>query len=461
MAGTSKKVLILGAGLVCAPGVKYLASKGCEVTVASRTVSKCEDIVKGLAGCKAVELDALDASQQAKLEAMVTEVDIVVSLLPWTMHTPIAEMAVKTNTHFASTSYISEAMEGMDAQFKANGKICMNECGVDPGLDHMSAAKVFDEVHAKGGKIKEFISMCGGLPCPDDNTNPFGYKFSWSPRGVLLAAIREAFYIEDGEEKTMDKAPGNGIYDKFKLDATVPNVGIPLEKAAWPAAFECHPNGNSTKFKAIYGLADCDTLIRGTYRNVGWCETMRSIKQLGLLDETAVDFGDKSYAAVVAELCGCDAATVKDGAAKKLDIDAGHAIIGRLEWLGLFGDAKVGAQPSKLDAVCALFQNNPKFWYAPGERDMIAMHHTFKVENADGTKETITSTMVDYGIKNGDTSMARTVTIPVAIAINKILTGEITNTGVCRPTTKDLYAPILAEMEAIGCKFTEKTVSGW
>jgi len=378
------------------------------------------------------------------------------------MHTPIAEMAVKTKTHFASTSYISDAMEALDAQFKGNKTICINECGVDPGLDHMSATKVFDEVHAKGGKIKKFISMCGGLPCPDDNDNPFGYKFSWSPRGVLLAAVREAFYIEDGEEKKMDKTNGNGIYDKFIVDNSVPNVGIPLEKATWPEGFESHPNGNSTKFKAIYGLADCDTLIRGTYRNIGWCETMRSIKLLDLLDETPVaDLAAMSYAEMVAGICGVPAAEVKAGAAKKIGIDAGHKIIERLEWLGLFSDAKIGEQPTRLDAVCALFQNNPKFWYADGERDMIAMHHTFKVENADGSKETITSTMVDYGIKNGDTSMARTVTIPVAIAINKILTGEITNIGVCRPTTKDLYEPILAEMESIGCKFIEKTTPGW
>lgn len=117
-------------------------------------------------------------------------------------------MAVKCNVHFASTSYISDAMQAMDDKFKANGKVSFNEVGVDPGLDHMSAMKIIDEVHAAGGKIKSFLSYCGGLPCPDDNDNPFGYKFSWSPKGVLLAAVRQAFYIQDGEHKTLDASPG-------------------------------------------------------------------------------------------------------------------------------------------------------------------------------------------------------------------------------------------------------------
>eukprot|EP00038_Savillea_parva_P006705 m.165345 g.165345 ORF g.165345 m.165345 type:complete len:461 (+) comp12551_c0_seq1:40-1422(+) len=458
-----KKVLILGAGLVAGPGIKYLAETGHEVTVASRTVARAEKLIKGLPNCTAVAVEVGNPEHNAKLEELVGATDIVVSLVPWTMHTPVAELAVKKNKHFASTSYISKDMEGMDGAFKANGKICFNECGVDPGLDHMSAAVVFDDVKSKGGKIKSFLSYCGGLPCPDDNNNPFGYKFSWSPRGVLLAAVREAFYIEDGEEKKMDATPGNGIYDKFILDSTVPNVGPPLEKATWPEAFESHPNGDSIKFKPIYDLPDCDTLIRGTYRSVGWCDTMRSIKQLGLLDQEpcAATAAGTTYAKLLAADLGCEPAGVKAAVATKLGIAEDDAIIGRLEWLGLFSD-KDATAPTKIDALCKLFQENPKFYYADGERDMIAMHHTFKIENADGSKETRTSTLVDYGIKGGDTSMARTVTLPVAIAIKKILSGEISNTGVCRPITADLYVPILKEMEdSFGIKFTEKTTPGW
>ncbi len=242
----------------------------------------------------------------------------------------------------------------------------------------------------------------------------------------------------------------------------MPNVGAPLEKATFPEAFESHPNGDSIKFKKIYDLPDCDTLIRGTYRTVGWCDTMRSIKNLGLLDQEPCATTSQGITSVklLASVLGTDEAGVKAAVAAKLAIEITDPIIDRLEWLGLFSDKDVTA-PTKIDALCRLFQENPKFWYADGERDMIAMHHTFKVENADGSKETRTSTLIDYGIKSGDTSMARTVTLPVAIAIRKILSGEIKNTGVCRPTTADLYVPILKEMESFGIKFTEKTTTGW
>jgi len=384
--------------------------------------------------------------------------DIVVSLLPWTMHTPIAEMAVKCNVHFASTSYISDAMQAMDDKFKANGKVSFNEVGVDPGLDHMSAMKIIDEVHAAGGKIKSFLSYCGGLPCPDDNDNPFGYKFSWSPKGVLLAAVRQAFYIQDGEHKTLDASPGKGIYENYTLDTSVPNTGAPLKKAEWPKAFESHPNGDSIKFQAIYGIPECDELIRGTYRTEGWCGTMLKVKELGCLDDTACaeKLEGKTFAQVMAANLGCDAAEVKAKAAAKVGLAEDDAIIARLEWLGLFGEKDASAA-TMIDATCKLFQENPKFWYGEGERDMIAMHHTFKVENADGSKSKITSTLVDYGIANGDTSMARTVTLPLAIAIKSILNGSFKCTGVVRPTTPELYTPILAEMETLGVKFTEKT----
>lgn len=189
---------------------------------------------------------------------------------------------------------------------------------------------------------------------------------------------------------------------------------------------------------------------------------MRAIKNLGFLDESecAATKGGITYAKLLAGELGCESSGVKAAAAAKLGIAEDDAIIGRLEWLGVFSD-KDATAPTKIDAVCKLFLDNPKFQYAEGERDMIAMHHTFKILNADGSKETRTSTLVDYGIKNGDTSMARTVTIPVAIAIRKILSGEIKNIGVCRPTTPDLYVPILKEMESFGIKFTEKTTAGW
>jgi len=459
MATSKGKVLILGAGLVTGPGVSHLAKGGFAVTVASRTGARAEKLIEGLDNCTAVELDAADEKQNAKLEELMAATDIVVSLLPWTMHTPIAKLAVKHKIHFASTSYISEDMEKLEDDFKANGKVSFNEVGVDPGMDHMSAMKVIDAIHAKGGKVKSFLSYCGGLPCPDDNNNPFGYKFSWSPRGVLLAAVRKAYFIEGGESRSLDASPGKGIYENFTVDKSVPDVGDKLERG-WPEGFECHPNGDSVKFQKIYGIPECDHLVRGTYRNIGWCDTMFKISQLGMLSEEpcAEKLKGKTYADVLAAELGCAAGEVKAKAAEKLGLAADDAIMGRIDWLGLFSDKDAEA-PTLLDATCKLFQENPKFWYAEGERDMICMHHTFIAEYEGGKKEKTTSTFINYGIKNGDTAMARTVTLPLAIAITGILTGTIKNKGVVRPVTADLYEPILKELEAVGFVFKEETTA--
>lgn len=458
MSNADKTILCLGAGLVTAPGVRYLAKTGFTVTVASRTVSKAEAIIEGFSHCKAIALDITDETQTAKLEQLISEHDLIISLLPWTQHLIPCKLALKHKKHFTTTSYISDDMQNLDQEFKDAGIVCFNECGVDPGLDHMSAMKIIHAVHAEGGEIESFLSYCGGLPCPDDNNNPFGYKFSWSPRGVLLAAIRVAKYVEGGENCTLDGSPGSMIYDKFFEDSSVPNVGGPLE-SGWPSSFECHPNGDSQKFVSIYEIPECKTLIRGTYRNVGWCPTMKKITELGLLKETKFPEGIKggSYAKLMAHLMGCDVASVKQATADKVNLAVDDAIIGRLEWLGLFSEETV-EKDTPLDALCDLFLNNPKFRYSEGERDMLAMHHTFIVKNKDGSKKKVTSTMVDYGIKNGDTSMSRTVSLPLAIMIKRILTDDTCKlTGVHRPTTPDIYMPILNEMESeFGVTFVEK-----
>eukprot|EP00667_Euglena_gracilis_P011631 EG_transcript_11888 len=448
------KILCLGAGLVTAPGIKYLSDCGFSITVASRTVSKAEKIVEGLPNCTAVALDI--KKEPEKLEELVQSHDLVISLLPWVEHMPIAKLALKHKKNFCTTSYISDEMRDLDEAFKAAGIVSFNECGVDPGLDHMSAMKIIDKVHAEGGKVLEFTSYCGGLPCPEDNNNPYGYKFSWSPRGVLLAAIRKAIYRENGEKKELDGTPGNCIYNVFFEDKSVPDVG-PKITVPWPQGFECYPNGDSCKYIDIYTIPEVQTIIRGTYRTIGWSPTMLKITELGYLKEDDITaFKGKSYAALMAHKLGCEAAAVKATAAQKLGLAEDDAIVGRMEWLGLFDAEKLVEAPTTLDALCDLFLKNPAFWYAPGERDMLVMHHTFVIEKADGKKEKVTSTMIDYGLKDGDTSMSRTVSLPLAIMVRRILKGESVLTGVHRPVTPDIYNPILAEMEEkFGIKFVE------
>jgi saccharopine dehydrogenase (NADP+, L-glutamate forming) len=447
-------ILCLGAGLVTGPGIQYLAQAGFPVTVASRTVAKAEKIIEGLPNCTAVALDI--AADPAKLEELVQSHDLIISLLPWTEHMVPAKLALKHRKNFCTTSYISDAMQELDADFRAAGIVSLNECGVDPGLDHMSAMKIIHKAHEEGGKVLSFTSYCGGLPCPDDNNNPFGYKFSWFPRGVLLAATRRAVFLEDGKQVELDGSPGHTIYDHVHDDTTVPNVGPKLE-TEWPSAFECYPNGDSEKFVEIYGIPEVQTLIRGTYRYLGWCPTMKKVADLGLLKEDDIaDLKGKSYAELLASKVGGAAADVKATTAAKLGLAVDDAIVGRMEWLGLFDAERKVEASTTLDALVDLFLKNPKLWYEAGERDMLCMHHTFVIEKADGAKERLTSTMIDYGTKDGDTSMSRTVSLPLAIMVRRILSGEVTLTGVVRPITPELYTPILDEMEAkFGIRFVE------
>jgi saccharopine dehydrogenase-like NADP-dependent oxidoreductase len=207
-----KKILILGAGLVSKPGVVFLLENKFNVTVASRTVEKAQKIVQGFENGKATQILVENADA---LEALVKEHDIIVSLLPWTHHTIVARCCLKNNKLMATTSYVSPDMRAMDADIKAKNLLFLNEIGVDPGIDHMSAMKIIDDIHAKGGKIRHFYSICGGLPAPDDNDNPFGYKFSWSPRGVVLASRNAARFLENGKEINIK---GEDLFLNYRIE---------------------------------------------------------------------------------------------------------------------------------------------------------------------------------------------------------------------------------------------------
>ena len=197
-----KNILVLGAGLVSKPGVRYLLSQPeFNITVASRTIEKAQAIVKGFSNGSAIPLNVKNTEILIEL---IHKNDIVISLLPWTHHVKIGELCLSQNTHMATTSYVSEDMKALDSEVKKRNLIFLNELGVDPGIDHMSAMKIIDDVHKDGGKILHFYSFCGGLPAPEHNNNPFGYKFSWSPKGVVLASRNSALYLENGEKITIE-----------------------------------------------------------------------------------------------------------------------------------------------------------------------------------------------------------------------------------------------------------------
>jgi saccharopine dehydrogenase (NADP+, L-glutamate forming) len=430
-----KHVLLLGAGLVTRPLVSYLLDRGFKLTVATRTISKAEALVGDHPNGSALELNV---NNDEALEKLVSEADLTISLLPYTYHVKVAGLCIKHKKHFVSTSYVNPEMKALDEPAKKAGVALLNEIGLDPGIDHMSAMKIIDAVHNQSGQIKSFRSYCGGLPAPETNDNPFGYKFSWSPIGVLLAGTNDARFKENGE---IVKIPGAELFDHYKI-MTVEGLD----------EFEGYPNRDSTPYIETYSIPETDTMLRGTYRNIGWCPTLKAVADLGLFDKTERDFGGMTLTDYTRSFVG-GTGDIKPATANKLGIGDGDEIIGRFEWLGLFSHEPVPIERgSSLEALSALM--NAKMPYRPGERDMIVLTHEFIAEYADGRKR-ITSTLINYGIPHGDSAMARTVSLPAAIGARMILEGKITRPGVSIPVNAEIYEPILAELEELGIKCIE------
>jgi saccharopine dehydrogenase (NADP+, L-glutamate forming) len=439
---TKKKILVFGAGLVSRPGVRYLLSnKNLIVTVASRTVSKAEKLVEGFDNgiANQILVDNLEA-----VEELIKENDIVISLLPWVHHLKVAKLCLKHNKHMATTSYVSEGMKKLDEEAKSKDLLFLNEIGVDPGIDHMSAMKIIDEVHNEGGKIIHFYSYCGGLPAPEDNDNPYGYKFSWSPKGVVLASGNPAKYLENGK---LVEIEGKDLFLNKRLDE-IEGLG----------SFEVYPNRDSMPYQDLYGLKDAQTVMRGTYRNIGWCDTLKKIVDLGLIDETPKEnLKGITYKQMMAALVGAsEDEDVTEKTAVKVGLAKDDEVVKRLEWLGLFSDDPVPDFDNYLDILSQRLQE--KLYYKKGERDMLILRHKFIVENKDKSRDMITSTMVDFGIPNGDTSMARTVSLPLAIGVKLMAEGKINLTGVHIATKKEIYKPVLQELEKLNIKMVEKRV---
>ncbi len=433
------KVVVFGAGMVAGEHVRYLLDHGFEVTVASRTIKKAEALVQGYpkGHAAAVNSEDLDA-----VGDIIRQHDLAVSLLPYAYHPAIARLCLKHGKHMLTTSYVKPEMAALDAPAREAGLIFMNEIGVDPGIDHMTAMKVIHKVQKEGGEITKFISYCGGLPAPEANDNPFGYKFSWSPRGVLLAGKNPAHYRWNGEE--VDIKAGT-LFDHYGTMA--------VEVEGKKIVFETYPNRDSMPYATTYGIESTRTMLRGTLRNLGWCSTLSKISDLGLLDEAPLtDFQGGSWLDLMQRLAP-GTSDVRSNLARKLGVQTSAKVIENLAWLGLLSnDALPQGQKAPIDMLCAKMME--KMQFTPGERDLLILRHEFEAKYSD-YKTAITSIMVDFGIPNGATSMARTVGLPAAIGVRMILEGKIRQRGVVIPISADIYEPILKELETLGIHFSE------
>ena len=435
-----KNVLILGAGLVSRPIVRYLLERTDRtIVVASRTVSKAQALIGGHPRGKAV---AVNVDNAAQVEKLVQAAEVVVSLVPYTHHVAVAKLAIKHGAHVVTTSYVSPAMHELDKPARKAGVALVNEIGLDPGIDHMSAMQVIHQIQNSGGTVTHFSSCCGGFPAPDANNNPWGYKFSWSPRGVILAGRNDAKFLRNGK---VVEIPGPELFAN-RWPYGVEGVGL----------FVTYPNRDSLSYIDTYGLKGVQNMFRGTIRYPGWCETLKAIADLGLLDLEEREWAPgTTYASFMAGfLPKGKAGSLAERIAGKLGVAADDPIISRMEWAGLLSDRPVPEQKAPpLDVLAnRLLKMMP---YAPGERDMIILRHEFVASWPNRPSARTVCVLVDYGQPFGDSSMARTVSLPAAIAVRLLLHKKLELTGVHVPVTPEIYEPVMAELGMLGIQFKE------
>ncbi len=309
----------------------------------------------------------------------------------------------------------------------------------------MSAMKIIHRAQTRGGKILSFTSFTGGLPAPEANTNPLGYKLSWSPRGVLLAGRNSALFLQDGKKVQI---PSEDLFATCHIE-NISGIGD----------FEGYPNRNSLQYIDIYGLQGIQTMLRGTLRYPGWCKTLYNLGKLNLLQLEKQNLSNLTFADFMRKHLNLSSrANLKEQVAFQLKLSIDDPVIARYEWLGLFSDNAIPLElGGPIDVLVALFED--KLQYALGERDMIVMQHKFIIKHQDNTQENITSTLIDYGIPNGDSSMSRTVALPAAIASHLILTGRVQLKGVHIPIVPELYNPILNELDTLDIRFKEESIN--
>jgi saccharopine dehydrogenase (NADP+, L-glutamate forming) len=432
------KVLILGAGLVVKPMVEFLLEHNFTVKIATTTKEKADRMINGHPNGSS---QRWSTDETDTLEKLVNEHDMAVSFLPYRYHTLVAKMCIKCNKPLVTTSYVQPEMQALDESAKKAGVIILNEIGLDPGIDHMTAMKVIDHIHNKGGKVEGFYSLCGALPAPEAADNPMKYKFSWSPKGVVLASRNSALYLKNGKRVVIE--PLNLFKDRFSYD--FPGI----------EDLEVYPNRDSISYIDIYKIHEATTMYRGTFRYKGWCETLDAMKTLNMLDDVIIDYSGMDYAGFLSERAVTGNTDLRKKVALKLGIPEGSVAMESLEWLGFFSGEKMNAGKTSPFEITASRMIN-KMMISDNERDVVLMQHIFLADYPGGKKEVIKSSMLDFGSPATNTAVARTVALPAAIAVKMILEKKINLTGVYRPVVPDIYIPIIEELKTLGIEMKEE-----
>lgn len=440
-----KRILLLGAGLSASSLIRYLLANAEQHNWEVRVTDQSLDLVtKKLEGHPRGVALAFNALNKAERWEELKQADLVISMLPARFHPEIAADCLELKKHLITPSYVSPEMKAMDAQVKASGLIFMNEIGVDPGIDHMSAMKIIDQIKEQGGVLQAFYSFCGGLIAPESDTNPWNYKFTWNPRNVVLAAQGGAArYLDHKQYKFI---PYTQVFERTNQ----------MEVAGY-GFFEGYANRDSLSYRSVYGIDDIPTIFRGTLRRPGYCAAWNIFVQLGMTDDSYV-------------LPNSETMTPRDFLNSFLPYDerlrvedkmerfcAKYDVSGleRFEWLGLFDDTTAIGLKEATPAQILESLLVQKWVLNPGDKDMLVMVHQFEYL-LNGKMHRIESSMVNIGEDQVHTSMSKTVGLPVGICAKLILTGAIAEKGVLVPTSKAIYEPILEELAAFGIEFTEK-----
>lgn len=439
-----KTILVLGAGLSASSLIRYLLENSVNHEWQVRIVDRDLDLVKskinGHINGVALSFNALDAVER---KPEIEKADIVISMLPARFHIDVAKDCIELKTDLITPSYISPEMKALDQEAKDAGIIIMNEIGVDPGIDHMSAMKIIDEIKSKGGKVTSFKSFCGGLIAPESDNNPWNYKFTWNPRNVVLAGQGGAACFKRNDQYKY--IPYNRLFgrlDHISVDGYGDFVG--------------YANRDSLSYRETYGLEDIPTIFRGTLRRPGYCKAWDVFIELGMTDDTYTLVNTEGLTPrkfLNAYLPYNPNKSVEDKfkdflRPERLDT------YDRFEWLGLFEDQPLleleNASPAQVLQQILV----AKLSLDPQDKDMLVMVHQFEYE-LNNEKFAISSHMVNIGEDQMYTSMSNTVGIPAAICAKMILTGELKKKGVTLPVQKEIYTPILNELEEYDIRFLE------
>ncbi|WP_210487418.1 saccharopine dehydrogenase family protein [Rufibacter aurantiacus] len=439
------KILLLGAGRSATVLIQYLLSNaqafGWQVSIGDVSISHLGPILQEYPQTRAFPFNVQDEAQR---EAEIGAADVVISMLPALFHPLVAETCLTLGKHLVTASYVPPQIKALHEEAQAKGLTFLMECGLDPGIDHMSAMRIIHQIQAEGGNITSFKSFTGGLMAPESDNNPWHYKFTWNPRNVILAGQGTAKYIENGTYKYI---PYPQLFRRTQT-FTVDGYG----------SFDGYANRDSLSYREPYGLQQIPTMLRGTLRRPGYCQAWQVLVQLGLTDDSysLEDSAHMTYRQLV-ESCLPEAAqekSLKERVAAYVGLSPEAEELRLVEWTGLFDEVPIGLEhATPAQALEKLLTE--KWKLSPGDKDMIVMLHQFEYELS-GQRKKLTSSLVVLGDDEVHTAMAKTVGLPVGIAVKLLLQGKLQTKGVVVPLQADLYEPILEELEQYGIRFQEQ-----